>query len=229
MFGEADAVAVAVEENAAAAVNHCHEGVFVFVELEGLGKSFLGGVLHAGGNTHDVGVGQAVEFAVGDVGGDEERHAAPFAEGIAQLQHLFDEVLGGFAVEAEEGEDAACVSGIFGEFDTIHDFKAFGQSRQRAKVGVAGHEGPQNDFLSDMLARLDGEELEAVEHGAVGVAIAGGKAIGAGLQRDGGGEGGHAGVVLEVEGAEVAVLKFLDGEVRVVDGGGGVFSVVCKC
>ena len=77
-----------------------------------------------------------------------------------------------------------------------------------------------------MLAGLDGKKLETAEDSAVRVAIAGGETVGARLQLDGGREGSHAWVVLEVEGAEVAILKFLEGEVRVIDGFGGLFAVV---
>lgn len=77
-----------------------------------------------------------------------------------------------------------------------------------------------------MLAGLDGKKLETAEDSAVRVAVAGGEAVGARLQLDSGREGSHAWVVLEVEGAEVAILEFLEGEVRVIDGVGGLFAVV---
>ena len=226
LLGEANAVAVAVEEDAAAAVHHGHKGVFIFVEFEGLGKNLLGGVLHTGGDAGDIGVGEPVEFAVGGVGGDSKGHASPLAESGAVFKHLFDEVLGWLAMGAEKGKDTPCIACIVGEGNPVDEFKAFGQLGQFAKVGCLGYKRKEDNLFGEPFTGFDLEEFHAAADGAVGVAVAGGEAIGAGLKGDGGGERGHAWVVLEVEGAEVAVLKLLEGEVGVVDGFGGFFAAV---
>ena len=65
----------------------------------------------------------------------------------------------------------------------------------------------QDDYLlCNLLVGLHLEELHARPHGAVGVAVACGEAVGAGLQLDGGGERSHAWVILEVECPQVAIL-----------------------
>ena len=61
----------------------------------------------AGGKAFDIGVGQTLQVCVAGVGGGDEEHSSPALEDVALLVELLDEVLGGFAVRAEEGQDAA--------------------------------------------------------------------------------------------------------------------------
>ena len=127
-------------------------------------------------------------------------------------------------MRSQEGQNAPCGAGIVGEGDSFHHREGGGEAGEVLLIAV--YQGTQYDFLGYMLSFTNCEELHAVEHVAFGVAVAGAEAVGARLQLDGGGEGGHAGVVLEVEGAEITVLEFLEGEVGVVDGGGGLFAMI---
>ena len=154
---------------------------------------------------------------------DHEGHATPLLHLFLKLTQFHDKVLRRLAVVTEVDIKHACVVGIVPQFDAVEKFEV------RIDVGGRGRPRTQwqdDDFLGDFFSCFHFEELYARAHGPVGVAIAGGETVGAGLQFEGRWERGHPRIILKVEGAQIAVFELGEGEVRPIDRFGGLLAAI---
>lgn len=143
LLGKTDAVAVAVEKDMALSIDDGHKGVLVVGELESLCKGLLCRELMTRGETHDGGLGQELEVVIGGIGGGDEDAASPLAKSIGLLSHLFDQMLGGFAVWPEEGEDAGSFVGECSEGEIVSNLD--GGADGGIGGGIAFHQGTEDD------------------------------------------------------------------------------------
>lgn len=196
-------------------------------DAEGLGEHLLNGGGCGAIADHAVGVGEVPAEGFGRGWGFEVGHSTPFLELGFEWGELFGEVLGGLFVVAQKKKEDAFGAGIVGEGDLLGEVGCHVELGLVAVVAI--DEGAEGYFFGDLVAGLDLEELHAGEDITFGIAIASGEAIIAWFELKLGGECCHARIVFEVEADELAVGEFLEGEVGVVDGFGGVLAAVGEC